>query len=161
MTLQEKAASLNRDEIVSLLESEQVLSTRVDELQQQLDWLKRQLFGSKSERRVLPSADTRQLALGEAIATTQAASPPQITVPSHTRSHSKEPLDGSPGSSKLRFDKSVPIVEIELPNEDTEIYPPESYDVVGKKFSIERTRLRTQHSATGHILAHTPPCHLV
>jgi len=40
------------------------LKDRTDELQVQLDWFKRQLFGTKSERRISPD-ESRQLTLGE------------------------------------------------------------------------------------------------
>ena len=65
--LEDKAAHLSRDEIVALLVSQQELTTRVEELQRQLEWFKRQLFGSKSERRLL-APDGRQLFLGEPLA---------------------------------------------------------------------------------------------
>jgi hypothetical protein len=130
MTLQEKAASLSREEIAELLVEQQ---ERIDTLQQQNEWFKRQLFGSTSERRVLPAADSRQLGLGEQLATTSDESPPQITVPSHTRRGRKQPWEGTPDDSGLRYDPSVPVIKIEVPNPDTEIYPPESYDVVGEK----------------------------
>ena len=71
MTFDEQAATLDRKEIVGLLASHQQLTnsvnsltTRNEELMRQLDWFKRQMFGSKSERRFV-DADGRQLSLGE------------------------------------------------------------------------------------------------
>ena len=60
--LEEQAGSLSRDEIVALLVEKRELASRIDELTHQLEWFKRQLFGSKSERRLMPAADGRQLA---------------------------------------------------------------------------------------------------
>ena len=71
MSNEERAAVMNQQEIVALLAAHQnitrqysQLAQKYEELQQQMDWFKRQLFGTKSERRVLP-ADCRQLTLGE------------------------------------------------------------------------------------------------
>ncbi len=49
MTFDEQAATLDRKSIVGLLASNAQLTTRVQELTRQLDWLKRQMFGRKSE----------------------------------------------------------------------------------------------------------------
>ena len=83
--LEDKAASLardekSRDEIVALLVSEQKLATRVEELERQLEWFKRQLFGSKSERRLIAAVDGRQLFLGEQLAQDSAPEAPTETV---------------------------------------------------------------------------------
>ena len=87
MTIRDQAASMSQDEIVTLLLDQQkitkkntallddhrkysgkiaTLTTHVDELQRQLDWFKRQLFGTKSDRRILPE-NTRQFTLGESL----------------------------------------------------------------------------------------------
>jgi hypothetical protein len=64
MTLEEQAAALDHKDIVKLLVSHEAQSTEIAELRRQLEWLKRQLFGSKSERRLV-DPDGRQLSLGE------------------------------------------------------------------------------------------------
>ena len=130
--LDEQAASLSRDEIVSLLRSKQELSSRVDELTRQLDWFKRQLFGSKSERRLL-SPDAHQLALGESLATTSPGPVPTITVPLHTRRRSKPAWGTDTDDSTLRFDPSVPVQEIRIANPEIETLPPDSYRIVDRK----------------------------
>jgi Transposase C of IS166 homeodomain len=55
MTLAERAAALIQAETVALLEQNA-------DLQRQMEWFKRQLFGRKSERQLL-TADARQLPL--------------------------------------------------------------------------------------------------
>ncbi len=60
MSNEERAASMDQDEIVSLLASHQNLTQRFSEIEQQLDWFKRQLFGSKSERHITQD-ESRQL----------------------------------------------------------------------------------------------------
>ena len=62
MTFDEQAATLDRKSIVGLLASHQQLTERNAELKRQLDWLKTQLFGTTSERRVV-DPDGRQLSL--------------------------------------------------------------------------------------------------
>ena len=57
MNFDEQAATMDRKQIAELL-------ARNAELTRQLDWLKRQLFGAKSERRFV-DPDTRQLSIGE------------------------------------------------------------------------------------------------
>jgi len=139
MTLQEKAASLSREEIAELLVSQQ---ERIDQQHQQLEWFKRQLFGSTSERRVFPVGDARQMGLGEQLATTSVETAPQITVPSHARRRRKQPWEGAPDDSGLRYDPTVPVIEIEVPNADAETHPPDSYTVVDQKVTCRLAQKR-------------------
>jgi transposase len=122
MTIQEQAASMSQDEIVALLVSHQ-------ELQRQMDWFKRQLFGTKSDRRILPE-NTSQLALGESLRPIDDSAPvPATTVREHSR---KKRKSSSADEDRLRFDPSVPIEVIEVPN--TEVRGNEdNYYVVGEK----------------------------
>ena len=53
MTLEEQAARLSQADIVALLRRQEALEVRNAELQRQNEWFKRQLFGRKSERRLL------------------------------------------------------------------------------------------------------------
>lgn len=102
MSLDEKAASLDRQGIVDLL-------ARVEDLERQLDWFKKQLFGRKSEKRVIGS-DARQLSLGEAVDGAGREIPTEETqVASHTRRR-KRASEGD-DESDLRFDPSVPVEE--------------------------------------------------
>ena len=57
MTFDEQAAAMNREDVAAVL-------ARLDTVTRQLEWFKQQMFGSKSERRLL-EVDPRQLALGE------------------------------------------------------------------------------------------------
>jgi len=105
MSNEERAASMNQDEIVSLLASHQ-------NLQQQLDWLKRQLFGSKSERYLTPD-DSHQLTFGE-LGQPEPVNEPVVKVPSHERRliSSRDGVD----EVDLRFDDSVPVEQTVLPS---------------------------------------------
>jgi len=139
MTHEEKAASLSRDEIVALLATNDELTTEVEALRQQLDWLKRQLFGPKSERRLPSPPGAEQLALGSGIEA-PSGEPPSITVQEHAR-HTARPKWEGTSDSRLRFDPSVPVREILVSNPDTELYPPEAYDVVGEKVTYRLAQL--------------------
>jgi len=141
MTREEKAESLSRDEIVALLAAQEeaavtqaALTTRLAELEQRLQWFQRQIFGAKSERRV-DIADAAQLALGQPFVAGATPPAPAITIPSHKRNRAKQPWEGTPGDSGLRFDPSVPVIEIKVPNPDTAIYPPGSYDIIDQRIT--------------------------
>ena len=120
MTSHERAASMSRDEIAALIDENAALAARTDDLQPQLDWLKRQLFGEKSERRF--DLDTsRQLSLGEGIVEKPKAAPPipePIRVPEHARR--KQRSEGDVLPEGLRFDDSVPMTIIELVDAETD-----------------------------------------
>lgn len=120
MTFDEQAAALDRRGVVGLLESHQKLTlsfgelvTRNDELSRQLEWFKRQIFSSKSERRLV-DPEARQLWLGEPQAQDSPASKPSIKVAEHQR-HRRSRTDGA-DESGLRFDESVPVEVIRLPS---------------------------------------------
>lgn len=90
------------------------LKKRTDELQTQLDWFKRQLFGAKSERHISPD-DSRQLTLGELQQEeSEPAAEPTIKVPGHERRAGSKNRKGDEGD--LRFDDSVPVEQIILPS---------------------------------------------
>lgn len=90
------------------------LKNRTDELQIQLDWFKRQLFGAKSERRIFQD-ESRQLTLGELCqAEVEPATEPTIKAPGHARR--SQPSTGKGDEGDLRFDDSVPVEQIVLPS---------------------------------------------
>jgi transposase len=138
MTIHEQAASMSHDEIVTLLHnhresSEQIttLTTHVDELQRQLNWFKRQLFGTKSDRRIYPE-NTRQLALGESLRPHDDSAPvPATTVREHSRRKRKS---SSIDEGRLRFDPSVPVEEIVVPNAEIKGNE-DDYYLVGEKIT--------------------------
>jgi transposase len=111
MSNEERAASMSQQEIVALLVSSQERSLRLEELQRQLDWFTRQLFGAKSERHVT-SDHSRQLTLGE-MPTAQTEAVPTVAVPAHQRRRTSAAADGDEGD--LRFEDTVPVERIVLP----------------------------------------------
>ncbi len=111
---------MKREEVAALLASHQQLTTSVgelrtrnDELSRQVEWFKRQLFGSKSERRVMDS-DGRQMFLGEIGEQDAPADESSVSVAEHQRRRQPKPKEADEGG--LRFDESVPVEEIRLEN---------------------------------------------
>ena len=117
MTFEAKAALMNREDVVSLLIAHQ-------ELKQRIAWFERQLFGSKSERRIV-DAEGRQLTLGE-IQRARASEAPTIEVPTH---HRRKGRQAKPDGELLRFGPSVPTEEIVV----GEVKNPDEYRLVGEK----------------------------
>ena len=109
MTFDEQAVTLDRKGIVGILAANQQLTSRNAELQRQLDWLKNQMFGTKSERRFV-DPDGHQLSLGEW--KQEDAPGPEITVAEHRRRSRKQPEEKEEG--ELRFGESVPVEEIRI-----------------------------------------------
>ena len=127
-----RTSSVNEpDEIVAVLEDSTKDKTRIVELQQQLNWFKRQIFGTKSDRRIFPE-NTRQLALGESVRPHDDTVPvPATTVREHARKKRKTSLVDE---GKLRFDPSVPVEEIVVPNAEIKGNE-DDYYLVGEKIT--------------------------
>jgi transposase len=113
----------------------EALQAQVHALKTQLDWFKRQLFGSKSEkRRVLdPAIQADLLArLAQAPAETPAPATEQIT---YTRRKAKQRSEACLTEQGLRFDETVPVEVIEVPA--PELSGPEAaqYIVIDEKIT--------------------------
>ena len=81
----EPRAHLTADDIAALIKSNQALEGEVEQLKHQLAWFKKQLFGSKSERRVIDSSP-QQLSLGESVVAGDVnVTPSKQTVKTHER----------------------------------------------------------------------------
>lgn len=149
MSLAEQAALLSHEElveaylvlhqdtsgqIVSLTDSNSTLTEQNEELQQQVDWLKRQLFGKKSER-ILPADDSssRQLTLGEGYEPEDKPPPKKTTVKSYERSQRKDEVEFAEDESRLKFDESVPVEEVRVPNPATDGLSEDEYEVIGEE----------------------------
>jgi len=85
-------------------------------LQRQLDWFQRQIFGRKSEKRLLDSAQQTFLeGLFPEQENTVNTDEPTVAVVAYQRKK-KQPLVGTPADSGLRFNEDeVPVTEIEIP----------------------------------------------
>jgi len=108
-------------------------------LQHQLEWFKRQLFGSKSER-FAPLPDPQQMHLGQVLAQDLPVPPSsdgggQQQVSSHTRRRPRSDLADDGASAPFFDDSKVPVLTIEVPNPETKDLGPDQYEVVGEKTS--------------------------
>lgn len=131
MTLEERAATLTPPEIVALLEQNATLT-------RQVEWFKRQLFGRKSERRLLP-LDPRQLALhGFGLPGNDSADappPPTETVQAYQRRVQGAATADGGDERELRFDASVPVEVIRVSNPDVAGLADHEYDVIAEKIT--------------------------
>lgn len=118
----------------------QELLGRNQDLQQQVDWFRRQIFGEKSEKKDIPFAERgllEQLWLGgEAPQEQTTPTDPSTTIKEHTRKRSnKEELEDSCGESGLRFDSTVPVEEIQCPPSEIAELSPDQYEVIDTKYT--------------------------
>lgn len=139
MTLEEQAAQLSQAEIVSLLvlnnshqEEIRRYQAKNSDLKRQVAWFKRQIWGRKSEKRIFGS-DAKQLSLAEDLSKEDAPPPPKETVKEYQRKRRKAPLEGSPDDTGLRFDSSVPVQEIDVPNPELEGLSADDYELIEEK----------------------------
>ena len=124
----------SKDQLVERLNAQadaiDQLTRQNKQLQKQLDWFKRQLFGRKSEVRqeVSPHQQAFDSFFPDAAKKTE--EPPSVTVTSHQR-RKKNPFDGTPEDSGLRFDESrVPVQEIEVLPEELKGLKKIEYDII-------------------------------
>lgn len=109
------------------------LRERLNALQNQLDWLKRQVFGQKSERRLV-EAPPEQMSLGEVLGQPDESTPPPTQeIPAHSRRKAKTPP--AEDESKLFFDDSVPVETIEVADPETAGLAPEAIEIIDEKVS--------------------------
>ena len=107
------------------------LTERLAQLQRQVDWFTRQLFGSKSERR-LEFDEAGQAGLFAALGI---ETPPDVDVPTReVRCQRREKRrDGAVNESGLRFDGTVPVEVIVVTDPAIEAIPESEREVVGEK----------------------------
>jgi len=138
MTLEERAARLSQAEIVALLQKHEALQAQNAELQRQNEWFKRQLFGRKSERRLL-RPDAHQLPLAGIVPSREDVAdkppPPTETVKAYQRRTRLSALPDA-AEKELRFDASVPVQVITVPNLAVATLAPEAYEVKSVKIGI-------------------------
>jgi len=120
------------------------LQQQIVALKHQLDWLKRQLFGTKSERFV--ALDPQQMHLGEVVPLPVLAAPtPVQTVATHQRKQVMR--DGAAEGEALPFfdESRVPIETITLANPEVAGLSADQFEVIGQKVTF---RLAQRPAAT-------------
>lgn len=121
------------------------LKEQVVSLKAQLDWFKRQLFGQRSEKRLLidPAMQADLLAgLGvHADTTPRPAESRKITYERRKKCH-----DGSVNDSGLRFDETVPVETIHLrPSPDLSQIPEDQQLLISEKISYRLAQRPGSH----------------
>ena len=115
------------------------LSRELAAAKHQLDWFKRQIFGQKSERRLIESASASgQMSLGEMITQEQIV-PPLVPTERQVAAHTRRPTTKKPetGDDSLPFfdELRVPVEVIELASPETAGLAPEDYEIISYKNS--------------------------
>ncbi len=126
----EEAAAFRPQQVVDL-------SRELAAAKHQIDWFKRQVFGQKSERRIIDSA-SGQMSLGEAITLEQVApapAPSERPVAAHTRRPTAKKPDTDDDSLPFFDDSRVPVEVIELAAPEAEGLAPDAFEVIGYKNS--------------------------
>lgn len=133
----EEAAAFSPRQIVDLAGAHLTLRREVEALKHQLDWFKRQIFGQKSERRIVESG-SGQMSLGEVITPEQTALPPspvERPVAAHTRRAATQKPEGSDDSVPFFDETRVPVEVIELAAPEAAGLAPDAFDVISYKDS--------------------------
>lgn len=112
----------------------QALQAEVASLKQQLDWFKRQLFGRKSEKRLIENPDQLDLSalLGEAPAPADPEPTEEIT---YRRRKRKPRKADDVTDSGLRFGPDVPVEVIELAAPQLQGPEADRYEVIDYKIT--------------------------
>ena len=117
--------------VMAALQAENTaLKARLDDLTHQLEWFKRQLFGERSERRLI-ERNPHQLSLGEVEAGAESAPSTTTSVKGHTRKPRTKP---SPEDEPaVRFDDTVPVEVIEVADPQIEDVDPNDLEIISEK----------------------------
>ncbi len=120
---------------------------RIQSLQAQLDWFKRQLFGRKSEKRLLESP--QQVELAELFAGTPAETAPEVPTEKITYTRRKKQRgDNCATDEGLRFDPGVPVEIIEIAHPAMSRGEADEYEVI----DVEITRKLAQRPGSYVVL---------
>ncbi|MGB6150416.1 MAG: IS66 family transposase [Pricia sp.] len=115
----------------------QTQAEKIQALQHQLDWFKRQLFGQKTEKKDFAD-QPYQTTIAELFDTLPIPEPPKDdkqTVTYVRGTAKKNVLDGSPDGAQLRFDETVPVEEIHVKSPALEGKDKDDYDIIGEKIT--------------------------
>ncbi|WP_305801032.1 hypothetical protein [Thiolapillus sp.] len=154
----------------ALFRTLQAAKTEIDTLRQQLcqarqqlDWFKRQLFGRKSEKRIIDNP--HQLDLGELLGDTPVpAEPEPEEITYRRRKRTKQRSEDDVTDSGLRFGPEVPVEVIELSAPQLEGPAAEQYEVIDYKISHRLAQLPGSYVVMEYrrpILKHKPSARLM
>ena len=157
----ENDAAINQTDYESrLVEKDQQIQTQAKQiaaLQRQIDWFQRQLFGRKSEKRLIENP--QQAVLADLFPEPPPpVETPQVDVPAHTRR--KKDHAGTPEDSGLRFDESqVPVKEIDITAPELAGDQADEYEVIRYETTYRLAQRRASYVVLKYrrpILKHKP-----
>lgn len=133
----EEAATYSPQSIVDLVHSQLTLRQEVQALKGQLDWFKRQLFGQKSERRLIEGS-SGQMTLAEALGLVEGGVgvPAEQRVAEHTRRLAARKPDAKDESLPFFDEARVPVEVIELQAPEAHGLDANDYEVISYKESF-------------------------
>lgn len=128
-------ASMSPQILAQLLQTK---AATIAELQRQLDWFRRQLFGQKSER-FAPEPDPQQMHLGELMPAAAPMPAAEQDVPAHKRRKPRSDFADDAAGVPFFDEARVPVQTIEVPNPEVQGLSTEEaarqYELVGHKVS--------------------------
>lgn len=140
-----------REQNVLLLEANAKLQDTVAELKRQLDWFKRQLFGQKSEKRLLIDPAVQMSLLEGLVPTTDSVQIPSQTIPAHERQ--RKSRDGCVTEQGLRFDDRVPVQVVDITPPELQGEQADAYEIV----RYEETHLLAQRPGSYVVIRERRP----
>jgi len=126
--------SLLKSDNTKLKSENEKQAARLAELEAQVKWFQKQLFGKKSEKRIF-EPPKEQMYLGEQFEKQTAVAEETKTVQEHERKKGrKKTTDGE--NKNLFFDEeTVPVEDIEVPHTETDGLSEDEYEVINEKVS--------------------------
>ena len=126
-----ESSTLTREQFTALLAT----ASEADALRRQVEWFKRQLFGQKSERRLI-EPDPTQGTLGQTFEAMPADRPghAKVKVDAHERERKpKQPAAEREESAPFFDEAKVPVEVIEVPNPEIAQLAADQYEIIGEK----------------------------
>ena len=129
-------AALSAQFATLLRSKDEQIATQAEQiaaLRHQIEWFRRQLFGSKSER-FIAEPNPEQMYLGQ-MPVPEVKSEQRRTVPAHSRRVASQ--DGADTGESLKFfdESRLPVRTVELEPAETQGKSPEQYEVIGEKIT--------------------------
>ncbi len=122
-----------RTEHAQLTQKIDSYEARIQALQSQVDWYKRQLFGQTSEKRPI-EPNPHQLSLPDVLDETPEPSPPEEKISiTYQRGKARKDRGDALNEKGLRFDDSVPVETIELSSPELQGPEADQYDIIDHK----------------------------
>lgn len=130
-----------------------LLEAEIQSLKSQLNWFKKQLFGQKSEKRLIDDNPNQASLLEGLDAEEKPEAEPATEEITYKRRKGKRRDDGCVTNQGLRFDEDVPVERIELAAAGLNEQNKDEYDIIGEKI----TRRLAQRPGSYVVLEYVRP----